>query len=604
MYGNPSPRAPRLQPEPAPHQHRPDRADRHAPVSALPGFPCTVALLAILALPAAPTAAPALTNSLQQGDTAPPSNACTAEGFLPVTLPRDPYSDLRRVAQLAGAAPLAPEVLLRPSAERRLLACRTALTDPWLRTTPSQPTRPTLSLLPVTLRGELNTAYPVDRNNGALWAGRGLSTALSAGAELRWGPLSAAIAPQLIYQQNRDFEMVDTTFPGSSPYVYPWHGSTIDWPLRFGPDPFWTTDLGQSYARLDALGFAAGISNENLWWGPARRYPIIMSSVAPGFQHLFLGTSRPLDIAIGRLEAQAIWGRLQESRYFDENSQNDRRLFSGYALDFEPRWTPGLYLGITRVYVATIPPQGLPTNEYFAFLDLPLDKQFGNRPGNGLGSLFARWALPESGFEVYVEWAREDYSVDLAEFLSEPDHSQAYTLGLQKVWTRQNRWIRFGWEQIHLQEAITFRSYRGNVTYYVHGRVRQGYTHRGQLLGAYIGPGSDAQYLVLDIMRPRSTFGFYLERVRRDDDAYYQKRAQNYGFHGHDLELTAGTHGLLHLGPLRLDWRAAYSRRRNRNFLRLDGLNWNFLKESNWTGEVWLAWPAPGTSWPRPRPAP
>ena len=57
----------------------------------------------------------------------------------------------------------------------------------------------------------------------------------------------------------------------------------------------------------------------------------------------------------------------------------------------------------------------------------------GNREGNELVSVFARWVFEESAAEIYAEWARDDALGEWAEFLQEPDHAQAYLLGFQKV---------------------------------------------------------------------------------------------------------------------------------------------------------------------------
>src|SRR5690606_18326347 len=149
---------------------------------------------------------------------------------------------------------------------------------------------------------------------------------LRGGIALRWGTLSAAAAPALIYEQNRAFDIVTTEpRPGYSHYIYRGHAGSIDWPRRPGDEPVRFVDLGQSYLRLDLFPIAIGISNENLWWGPARRNPLMMSSTAPGIPHLFLGSSRPLGLWIGRLEGELIWGRLDESEYFDSRPENDRR---------------------------------------------------------------------------------------------------------------------------------------------------------------------------------------------------------------------------------------------------------------------------------------
>ena len=57
-------------------------------------------------------------------------------------------------------------------------------------------------------------------------------------------------------------------------------------------------------------GVGAGLSTENLWLGPGLRNSILLTNNAPGFPHLFLGTSKPVDIYIGSLDVLALWGQL------------------------------------------------------------------------------------------------------------------------------------------------------------------------------------------------------------------------------------------------------------------------------------------------------
>jgi hypothetical protein len=124
-------------------------------------------------------------------------------------------------------------------------------------------------------------------------------------------------------------------------------------------------------------------------------------------------------------------------------------------------------------------------------------------------------AAAESGFEVYAEWARDDHSWDLRDFLTEPDNSQAWSGGFQKVVATKSHWVRINGELTHLQETRAHRSGRPTPVWYVHDG--HGHTNNGQLLGAWIGPGSDAQYLGVDVFKKSGLMGFYVERVRRDD---------------------------------------------------------------------------------------
>jgi hypothetical protein len=450
-------------------------------------------------------------------------------------------------------------------------------------------------LLPVRLRTVFNSAYPSGRNDGALRTGRGLSASLGIGAAARWGPLSAAIAPQALYHGNRGFETSGLPRPpGSSPYTHPWYPNRIDWPVRFGDEPYWTLDPGPSYLRLDAYGVALGISNENLWWGPALHSPLLMSDNAPGFPHLFLGTTRAMGTPLGAFETQLVWGRLEESGYFNDRAEDDRRLFAGVVVSYAPRGLEGLQLGAARAFLRSVPPTGLAAGEWLVgpfrgVKENPLGKE-NPEADNQLLSLFARWAFPAVGFEVYGEWAREDHWEDLKDLALQPDHSQTYLLGFQQVLEVGGRLVRLHGESAHLRSSDPQLHGRDNPTIYTHGQLRQGYTHRGQILGAAIGPGSIARHLGIDLLRPNGLIGLFAERISHDEDTLLRRWAPRYGPDGRDDELLAGVRQLAPLGDLEVSWEASLARRRNRHFQRLGGVDRGHLTEWNWHLGVGLAW--------------
>ncbi|MGH6689649.1 MAG: capsule assembly Wzi family protein [Gammaproteobacteria bacterium] len=453
-----------------------------------------------------------------------------------------------------------------------------------------------------------NSAYPRDANNGSLWAGRGFSGGFEAGVRFRYGVVSGAIAPGLFYQRNRSFSVPQSVAPGVSPFAYPWHGATIDWPTRHGSDHDTRVDLGQSFVRVDTHGLTFGLSNENLWWGPALQNPILFSNTAPGFPHAFFGLSRPVDIAVGRFEAEMLWGLVRESDFFDIDPDNDRRLVAAVITDFEPRGLPGLYLGIARTYMATVPAEGFSLSEYIfnPYRDVRENPDPIAGPGiadNQILSFFGRWAFPEVGFEVYAEWARDDHWTNGDDFIKEPDHSQVYTIGLQKVveyreaGSPPSRWLRLRAELTHLEGALPLRGGRGIVTLYTNSSVPQGHSHRGQLLGAAIGPGSDAQLIGADLFTPRGRFGIYAQRIRFDDDAYYANFANVFGRRGHDVELTFAARGRYFVSTFDLDFELNYSPRYNRNF-DFDGTTPDALfTDHNLGFLLTLAW-RPTLSWP------
>jgi hypothetical protein len=502
--------------------------------------------------------------------------------------------DLTRLHQLTGAVP-ARATLIRRGAERRPVPCGAVqpLGERWYDVTEGDHA---IGLLPVRLDAVVNSAYPRGLNDGALWSGRGLGARVRAGAAIRYGVLSAAIAPEFTYAQNSDYKLPNPEVPGLSPFAYPWHGGTIDWPQRPGDGSQSSVEPGQSFVRVDAYGLAAGVSTENLWWGPALYNPILMSNSAPGFPHAFVGTGRPLNIGIGALDFELVWGRLSESEWFDGDPENDRRLFAGLVVDFEPVFAPGLYLGAARTYLTTIPPDGLGIGDWVL---APYRGVKGNAGGafageNQLISIFGRFVAPGAGLEAWAEWGRDDHWVDLEDLAKEPDHSQVYTIGVQKVFERRAAWLRFYGEWTHLQAALPFRAFRGAVTFYTNTSVRQGYTHRGQLLGAGIGPGSDMQILGGEWLTDWGRSGLFVQRTRFDDDAYYANYSIIYGLNGHDVELTGGARQRLFVGPVAFDWELTYSHRYNRHFVAFETQDFASLYgESNWSLRLSGSWVPP-----------
>ena len=509
------------------------------------------------------------------------------------------YLDGLRIRELAGAADVDPNAAMRGSG-RRLACAAGADSAGGLR----------LRLLPLDALGAYNSAYPRGGIDGLRWAGTGFSGSLRGGVEGRWGVVSAALAPEFAYQRNADFPIIPATVPGWSPFAYRWQTTSIDWPQRFGEEPFLWTGLGESYVRVDAYGAAAGFSNEALRWGPARRNPLLMSGAAPGFPHVFLGTGRPVDIWIGRLSAELVWGHLAESDFFDGEPDNDRRLIAGAVATFQPRGLEGLSVGFIRSYLELLPPDGFGLMDY---LREPYGELLTNKPSDGgfggdneLFAFFARWVLPESGFEVYGEYARDDMWDGWDDLIKEPEHSAALTAGFQKLQPVGSRRVRVAGELTSMNFSETHRSGRNEVIFYTHHSVRQGYTHRGQLLGAPIGPSSDAQSLEADLLGDRWLAGLYIERVRYANDLYWRTFGRRYTYKGHDVEVTGGLRAawLVPVAGVTVLGDVAWSGRYNRDFIALASTTYTMGFEHNLSVRIGASWtPASGRSGPGGGPA-
>jgi len=502
----------------------------------------------------------------------------------------DPWEDYVRVLQILGKAPRS-SFNIRPTVELDVPA-RPGESHPWEEHLPTTVvgSGPSVSVTGARAAAFVNSAHPWGQNDGAVWQGRGMTTALGARADLKWAGLVVVLDPTLLFTQNAEFDLAGVSNPNLPSFAYPWR--TIDYPQRFGSESYWTFDPGQSGVTLDVRGVRVGFGTANLWWGPSMRNAIIMSNNAPGFTHASISTARQVATPLGDVEAQWIHGRLGQSDWFDATA-NPERFITGLAVSYSPGFLDELSIGFTRVFIGLVPSGGTDLGDYFLVFQGFAKKAFANpsNPGGDdehdqLFSLFARWELPASGFEVYTEWARNDHSWDLTDFVREPEHSQAYTLGFRKaVEISGNRVVTMTGELSQLEGSSTFQSRGVKVTYYAHHVVTQGYTHEGQLLGAGVGPGGNAQFLGVDLYSGRGKVGWFLERRIHDNDAYYDwQEVNNRGYCCHDVSLTGGTSTLFFVDRFELEANASLTREMNRYFDGPHVWNVNLGVSARWRG--------------------
>jgi hypothetical protein len=391
-----------------------------------------------------------------------------------------------------------------------------------------------------------NSELPFSLNDGALWAGRGLSTRITVGVRAQFRNVSLTIAPEIVTAENGDFWVLPGAEPSRSPYASPWRttAQSADLPLRFGNQSFMMLSPGQSTLAVRLRRIVVGASTEDEWWGPGIRNALLLSNNAQGFPHLFLRTATPLRTRVGDVEAKWLVGGLTESLYFDRDSSNDVRSLSALAVTLQPAAARGLTLGLARgVYrgagsIGTILPAGFfDVLTYWGRADEPLKER--ERPREQLLSLFSRWVFPASGAEVYGEWARVILPKSLRELLVAPQRTQGYTLGLQ--WARTVRSAARVRAQIEATMLEQTPRERGGVvpSFYVSGLIPQGYTQRGQVIGASIGPGSSSQWLAVDYDARRWRLGLVAGRIRWEDEAYY-RQPTGLSFHSHDVSVFGG----------------------------------------------------------------
>jgi hypothetical protein len=427
-----------------------------------------------------------------------------------------------RALQVAGSVAAYPWSI-RSFSLRELDVLGPEGAHPWQeRVSISSPSEPAVgwSWLPVDVEGAFNSAFPYGRNDGAFWAGRGVTAAIGGGVAGRWGPLSAVLAPRLILTQNAGFELAphrDTTFIFADARNFANNAvpQRIDLPQRFGDGAFTSIVPGQSSVRIDLPWIAAGLSTANQHWGPVADQPIILGNNAPGYLHTFVGTASPLDLWVARVHGRVVWGRLEHSEHapLELSSKAIRgraRFTSALVGVVSPRGVPGLEIGAARIFHEDWPAGGPTAGNFLrpfeTFLKIGLSDlaagSDGSDASNQLASVFFRWVFPRSGLEAYGEFARNDHSWDLRDFFLQPDHNSGYALGLRKVWlSSDSRMTVVRGEILNTSIGHVHQVRTPQVPFYVHSSLPQGHTHRGQLLGASAGYGGGSALLAADLFR-------------------------------------------------------------------------------------------------------
>lgn len=376
-----------------------------------------------------------------------------------------------------------------------------------------------------------NSSFPWGGNDGPLWAGRGMTGALSAGAHARLGPVRFVLAPVAFMAQNKAFGLAPLEPDATSEFQSELTPLYVDLPQRFGPDTYGRVDWGNSSLALDAAGLSLGISNAAQHWGPTDRHPLILGSNSGGFAHAFLETVHPLDLWMGEIHGRYMVGRLEQTGWVNERSLvGPRRSGTGFAVTFMPRGLEGLEIGMTRFFHREWPEGGIGRSEILQ----PLEAIFKNSisdadqraPDNQLASLFARWNFAAAGVEVWGEFIRQDHSVNARALAVEPDDLSGYTLGFRRVWNDEGQG---GLSVLRAESTITTNSHRerggarirdsafNGQPYYQHAPFVQGHTQRGQLLASPAGHGGHGLVVGWDRYDSRGRWSVEFERrLQRD----------------------------------------------------------------------------------------
>ena len=404
--------------------------------------------------------------------------------------------------------------------------------------------------------------FPMPANDGPMWSGRGRSYSITGGIAVcgkrgRWG---AIIAPTYWYAENSDFVVPDDPrfvppyIGGYSPWASRYHylPRSLDAPRRFGPTAYRRLEVGTLSLFGNARGFEFGVTTEPAWWGPGQYNALLLSTQAAGIPRSYVRTVKPLKLA-GEVDLQYFLGGMSYSPFFLLESAGDTtRSLAGLAVVWRPKFEKNLSVGFARVVMAPISGRAYLKQILDPLIDIGAPNAFARAdstqfPGRDqLFSLFANWRLPADGAEIWAEWARAEFPQSLRDFLESPNRSQALTIGVQKVQPAWSDWTwRIGAEYSQTSQSSTFRE-RPMGFWYTSRAVQAGFSQKGQVIGAMIGPGSVTQRLNLDFAGPKRSIGAFVYRIKWDDDSFFTiPRPNGNGLCKHDVSLAAGVRGSL-----------------------------------------------------------
>lgn len=435
-----------------------------------------------------------------------------------------------------------------------------------------------IKVLPITLTQQYNTFAPNGWNDGAMIPAKGYQSLLSAGLFAEYGILSVQLKPENVYAANPEFDIFPLTESNSARIVNTVYLNTTDLPAPYGDRPYSKLNWGQSNIKLNINKFSIGFSTENLWWGPGNRNALVMTNNATGFLHFTLNTKKPVETFIGSFEGQIIAGKLEGSGVTSPKSQyiidgvdyeipksNDWRYINGLSINYHPKWVPGLFVGLNRTIQVYHNDLGHGFSDYLPIFD-PFQKK--NLDGEDaknrdqLASLFLRWVMKESKFEFYAESGWNDHSSTIWDLFDSPEHSRAYLAGFSKIFMLnkdKNKYLKFNFESTHLEQSAD-RSVRPAGAWYLHKPILQGYTNRGEVLGAGIGPGSNLQTLDFSVWEKDQVWGIQAERYAHNMDFYYDA----YPSYDHKwVDLALNTYAYKKFGDLGIQAKLNFTQMRN-----------------------------------------
>jgi hypothetical protein len=376
-----------------------------------------------------------------------------------------------------------------------------------------------ISLLPINFSQKLNTDHPYGWNDGAMSYSKGYQMQVGAGIFASFGNLKIQLRPEFVktasgkYETNQSWGLVTNGLSKILP--------------------------GQSSVRYDLGKVSLSASTQNLWWGPGIVNSMLMSNNAPGFFHYSFATNRPLKTFLGNFQFQIISATLKQdsSQGFEHrnlkklNLQNRDRAYNALTFTFQPVIMKNITFGLTRAF------QNLAENNIAGFVPkyLPvLGSFFGSAYNDTINrdqilSFNTRWIFPKNHAEVYFEFGYNDAKDNFRDLMLDMSHASGYIFGFKKLsYLNKMDFLDFGAEVIRMAQTPSYLM-RNAGNFYEHYSMREGYTHKNQILGAGSGFGNNMQTVNLSYNRGWNKYGLIFNHIVQNPTQIVTGSIENIG---------------------------------------------------------------------------
>jgi hypothetical protein len=130
---------------------------------------------------------------------------------------------------------------------------------------------------------------------------------------------------------------------------------------------------------------------------------------------------------------------------------------------------------------------------------------------------------------VYFEFGYNDAKDNFRDLMLDMSHSSGYIFGFKKLsYLNKMDYLDFGAEVIRMAQTPSYLM-RNAGNFYEHGRIREGYTHNNQILGAGSGFGNNMQTVNLSYNRGWNKYGLIFNHIVQNPTQIVTGSIENLG---------------------------------------------------------------------------